>query len=217
MLLSTVLAVCASAWLFIAIANSVGADATRAFDEKILLSFREPTDLTQTVGPHWLGQFAGLVTHLGSAFAVVALAVLMIGYLGRRKEWIYVALVVVTVAGSYALNHALKSEYARERPAIVPHLAEVSSASFPSGHSQASSVIYLTLAALLSRHAARRRDKVAILSVALGLIGVVGLSRVFLGVHYPSDVLAGWSIGAAWALLWLMVLWQASRPRPLPL
>ncbi len=121
-------------------------------------------------------------------------------------------LVVVATAGGGLLNEVLKWWFARKRPEIVPHLVSVGSASFPSGHSMLALVTYLTLGALLARFASRRRSRTYCIVVSLLLALLVGLSRVYLGVHYPTDVLAGWSAGLAWALpCWLVARYLQYR------
>ena len=100
------------------------------------------------------------------------------------------------------LSLALKALFDRPRPTSCPTWCEVSSSSFPSGHSMNSAIVYLTLGALLARLVRPVAMKLYILAVALLVSFLVGISRVYLGVHYPSDVLAGWSLGLSWAVLW---------------
>jgi undecaprenyl-diphosphatase len=96
----------------------------------------------------------------------------------------------------------------------VPHGAEVYTASFPSGHSMMSAIVYLTLGALVARTQPDHGVKVYIMTIAVALTLMVGVSRVYLGVHWPTDVLAGWSLGGVWALLsWLVMVWLQSRGR----
>src|SRR5207245_2521008 len=125
--------------------------------------------------------------------------------------------VVLATAGGGALSAGLKWWFGRKRPEIVPHLVNVGSASFPSGHSMLALVTYLTLGALLARFVARRRSRTYCVAVSLLLALLVGLSRVYLGVHYPTDVLAGWSAGLAWALpCWLVARYLQYRGKVKP-
>jgi undecaprenyl-diphosphatase len=123
-------------------------------------------------------------------------------------------LVLVSVVGGTLLSQTMKFAFARPRPDLVPHGAEVYTASFPSGHSMMSAIVYLTLGALLARTQPDRGVKVYIMTLAVALTLLVGVSRVYLGVHWPTDVLAGWSLGGVWALLsWLVMVWLQSRGR----
>jgi undecaprenyl-diphosphatase len=107
--------------------------------------------------------------------------------------------------GGWLLNNALKLVFARPRPAIVPHLHEVMSPSFPSGHAMTSAAVYLTLGALLMHISKGRLTKIYCMTIAMLATLLIGSTRVYLGVHYPTDVLAGWLIGMSWALMcWLV-------------
>ena len=121
-------------------------------------------------------------------------------------------MVFVSVAGGTVLSSALKWGIGRPRPDLVPHGMEVYTASFPSGHSTMSAVVYLTLGALLARTQPRWRVKVFLLGLAASVTVIVGISRIYLGVHWPTDVLGGWALGAGWACLcWLALLWLQMR------
>jgi undecaprenyl-diphosphatase len=127
-----------------------------------------------------------------------------VGYLVVERKYRSAVLIVVLVVGGSLLSAAMKLTFKRPRPDVVAHLVHVSSPSFPSGHSLISAVIYPTLGALLSSLSVHRRTKVYYLTSALILTLLVGMSRMYLGVHYPSDVLAGWVLGLAWSLAcWL--------------
>jgi undecaprenyl-diphosphatase len=123
-------------------------------------------------------------------------------------------LLTISVVGGLLLSNLLKWSYARPRPDLVPAIVQVYSASFPSGHATMSAVTYLALGVLLAEVHPARRFKLYFISLALVITVAVGLSRIYLGVHYPTDVLAGWCIGAAWALLCrILLLWLRQRRR----
>jgi undecaprenyl-diphosphatase len=178
---------------------------TQGFDERILRSLRKADDPAQPIGPRWL-QYAALdVTALGSA-TVLGLAVFaVIGYLLLQGLPRMALFVLIASMGGSILNGYLKTLFGRARPDVVPHLREVMSLSFPSGHAMTSAAVYLTLGALLMRVSSRRVTRWYCMGVAAMATILVGLSRVYLGVHYPTDVLAGWTIGLSWALFcWII-------------
>lgn len=194
-------------WGFVEIADEVLEGEALKLDERIVLSLRRANDPGTPIGPQWLNDAALEVTALGS-IAVLTLVVLgVLGYLGIRRLWGAFWLVAAASALGEILNITLKQLFARPRPAVVPHLTDVQTLSFPSGHAMLSAIIYLTLGALLMRLEKQRRVKAYILAVALTLTGLVGITRVYLGVHYPTDILAGWCAGLAWAIL----CWLAAR------
>jgi undecaprenyl-diphosphatase len=123
-----------------------------------------------------------------------------------------VVLVLVSVAGGLLLSTLFKEAFDRPRPDLVTHGATVYTASFPSGHSMMAAVTYLTLAVMYARVEPRRAVKIYLIAVASLIILLVGASRVYLGVHWPTDVLAGWLAGATWALFcWLIARWLQRR------
>jgi undecaprenyl-diphosphatase len=142
------------------------------------------------------------------------LTLLVIGYLLLARRYRQALLVVIAVVGGTLLSSTLKGLFDRERPSVVPHLTTISDPSFPSGHAMLSSVVYLTLGALLAQAAGRRREHLFFIIAALLLTALVGVSRMALGVHYPSDVLGGWTAGTAWALLCWTVAWWWKRHVP---
>jgi undecaprenyl-diphosphatase len=193
------------AWGFIVLAGEVLEGDTQGFDERILSSLRRPENRAIPIGPSWLRGAALDMTALGSPF-VLGLAVLAIsGFLALQGSYRTAVFVLLASTGGSLLNTLLKSGFSRTRPTIVPHLREVMSPSFPSGHAMTSAAVYLTLGVLLMRLSERRMTKFYCIAVAMLLTGLVGVSRVYLGVHYPTDVLAGWIIGLSWALLCWMV------------
>ena len=187
-----------------------------AFDEAVLLALRQPGDPRQPIGPAWLSLAAREVTALGSIPVLALFGLIALLYLALDRHWRAVGLLLLSLPGGLLLNDLLKRGFDRPRPALVPHLMEVQTASFPSGHAMLSAIAFLTLGALLAAEAGRRRHRAYILGVAVLLTLLVGFSRVWLGVHWPTDVLAGWCLGAAWAMgCWLLLRrWTSSRRRP---
>jgi undecaprenyl-diphosphatase len=207
-LLFSLLVVAGAIWTFAVLADAVSEGETHVFDRAILLAMRAPGDPTHPWGPAWLVALARDYTALGSVGIVMLVTLAVIGFLLLQGKTRAAVLVVIAVVGGMLLSTALKHGFARPRPALVPHSVDVYSASFPSGHAMVSAVVYLTLAALLARVQPQRRLKAYILTVAVMLTLLVGLSRIYLGVHWPTDVLAGWIAGAAWALVvWGVAYW----------
>lgn len=193
----------AALWAFLELADEVLEGESMPVDQALLLLLRSPSDPAEMLGPPWLEDFAHDVTALGDIGVLGLIVLVATGFLacaGRRRT----ALFVVGATGGGALaSTLLKLAFARRRPDLVPHATEVTTASFPSGHAMVSAVVYLTLAALLARLVAAPRLKAYIIGVAVVLTLLIGTSRIYLGVHWPSDVLAGWAAGAAWALVCL--------------
>lgn len=201
------LAVVLSVYIFIEVAGDVGAGDTQVLAMWALRALRRADDPHVPIGPVLLRDVAVDVTSLGSAVVVTLVTVAVVGFLLLKKMFGYASLVTVASAGGALLNKLLKVHFARPRPEAVPHLREVFSLSFPSGHAMLAAVVYLTLGALLVPTLKNKREKVYCLGVAMLLTLLVGASRVYLGVHYPTDVLAGWAVGLSWALL----CWIAAR------
>jgi undecaprenyl-diphosphatase len=206
------LAVAAVLFAFTELADAVVEGDTRAFDEFLLLSLRSATDPSDPLGPRWLEEMMRDFTALGGTGVLTAVTLAVVGFLSLTGKRHAAATVAVAVVSGLLLSQALKWGFARPRPDLVPHGQVVYTQSFPSGHAMLSAVVYLTLGALLARTQPRRRVKLYFLAVAALLTVVVGVSRVYLGVHWPTDVLAGWTVGAGWALLcWLAMLWLQRR------
>jgi len=170
-------------------------------DRQILLALRSSGDLSDPVGPDWLQRAAVDLTSLGShtVIALVVLSAAGVLFIQRRRPdalWL-----VAMTAGAMLLNHCLKIFVARARPDLVEHLVTVVTPSFPSGHALLSAAVYLSLPALLGREAGAPVRR-ALFGLAVLLTLLIGVSRVYLGVHWPSDVLGGWILGSLWALGW---------------
>jgi undecaprenyl-diphosphatase len=188
-------------WLFVELADDVLEGDTAAVDETLLLMLRTADDSTDPLGPTWVEELARDVTGLGGAAVLTILTLAAAGFLGlQRKRWLALY-VLAAVASGVIVSTMLKLGFDRPRPDLVPHGQIVYTSSFPSGHSMLSAVVFLTLGALLARGQRNLRLRAYLIVLAVFLTAVVGVSRVYLGVHWPTDVLAGWTAGAAWALL----------------
>ncbi len=209
-LIATVLAA-GGLLLFVELAGDVLEGDTRAFDEMILLAFRDPADPSDPLGPGWVEEMMRDITALGSTVVLTFVSLGVAGFLHMSGKRGAALLVIAAVIGGSLLSSGLKIAFERARPDLVPHGATVYTKSFPSGHSFLSAVVYLTLGALLARVQPKRRLKIYLLGLAALVTVAVGLSRVYLGVHYPTDVLAGWSLGAAWAMMCWGIAWQLQR------
>jgi undecaprenyl-diphosphatase len=188
-------------WIFIELADEVGEGTTHGADRAILLALRNPQDHADPIGAAWFEEAVRDITALGSIAVQALLTAAMIGALLMERKLRSAIFVLIAVGGGLSLNMLLKEFFSRERPDLVAHGMETFTASFPSGHAMSSAITYLTLAALLAQLSAKHRIKAYY--VVLGVVAtlLVGSSRVYLGVHWPSDVAAGWAAGAAWALL----------------
>lgn len=196
---------------FLLLADEVMEGGTKAFDQAILMALRTPGHPEMPLGPIWLQDMARDVTSLGS-FAILGLIVLaVVSYLLLSGRWRVALLVLVSVLGGVAISQLLKAGYDRPRPDLAAY-AHLYTESFPSGHAMLSAVTYLTLGALLERTMASHRLKFFFIATAVVLTLLVGCSRVYLGVHYPTDVLAGWCLGSIWALTCLIAsMWLERR------
>jgi undecaprenyl-diphosphatase len=193
--------VLAFAW----VSDLVLGGATQNFDDRVLRALRRADDASVPIGPSWLRIVALDVTALGSGTVLGLFVTAIAGFLllqGLRRT---AAFIVVASVGGWVLNALLKEFFRRPRPDTVPHLSQVMSLSFPSGHAMTSAAVYLTLGALLMRVADRRATKIYCMTCAMVMAGLIGITRVYLGVHYPTDVLAGWLVGLSWALVCWMV------------
>jgi undecaprenyl-diphosphatase len=201
--------------VFMKLASEVLEGETQGFDRRILLALRSPDDLSRPIGPAWMVGAALDITSLGSA-TVLGLTVFGVaGFLLLQGLWRRALFVMAASFGGWFLNGALKQLFQRPRPDVVPHLRDVMSMSFPSGHALQSAVVYLTLGALSMHIAERRLTKFYCMTIAMLATALVGVSRLYLGVHYPTDVLAGWLIGLSWALLCWMVERSLERQKGL--
>ena len=201
-----------SIFLFAKITEDVFNSESGAFDTSILKAMRSAGDLSVPAGPAWLKSAMIDITALGGTTIITMVTVFAVAYLaaaGRPKLGL---LTGVAVGSGAILENAMKHAFARPRPDIVPHLVDVYTLSFPSGHAMLSAMAYLSLGTLLARAQASTRLRALVFAISLLLTLVIGFSRVYLGVHWPTDVLAGWAAGAAWAILfWFLAKWLTAE------
>lgn len=211
-----------AAFAFIETASEVREGETLALDNQILMAFRHADNLSIPNGPHWLQPTFLDISALGGVAVLAVFTVIASGYclLIRRPKLLLFFL--GSMGGGTVAMMAMKTFFSRPRPSVVPHLAPVSLESFPSGHSMSAAIFYFTLSALLAQSTTSRRLKLYYFSCAVVIALLVGLSRVYLGVHYPTDVLAGWCAGIAWASAsyliadWLQRTGKVEQEAPAP-
>ena len=211
-LLLAALFVLACGFGFVKLADEVKEGETQSFDERVLRSLRRADAPAVPVGPAWLREASLDVTALGSPVVLVLMLAAVAGFLWLKRHPGMALLTVVTGSGAL-VSTLLKSLVARDRPTVVPHLRDVASSSFPSGHAMLSAVVYLTLGTMLTQVVPGRAAKAYCLLWAMLLSFLVGLSHIYLGVHYPTDVLAGWTAGVAWAFGWWAAFQYVRRGR----
>lgn len=200
-LLLSIFAVAALLLAFGLLADEVMEGTTQGFDRTILLAFRQSGVGSGAIGAPWVQEMARDLTSLGSFTVLGILLFATVGYLWLIHKRAAGLLLLLSVTGGVVLNTLLKVAFSRPRPDFIPAGVRVFTPSFPSGHAALSAITYLTLAALLARTTTSLHVRLYCMSVGILLTLLVGVSRVYLGVHYPTDILAGWCAGSAWALL----------------
>ena len=196
---------CVLLLVFLMLASEVMEGDTLAMDTKIVRALRSADDPSRPIGPVWMTGALEDLTALGGPTVTWLVILSVTGYLLLEAKYRDALVVFVTSASGDLVNHAIKNVFSRARPTVVPHLRDAFSSSFPSGHSMESAIVYLTLAAVVMRIVKGRITKAYCFGLAILITFLVGVSRVFLGVHYPTDVVGGWIIGLFWAsLCWLV-------------
>ncbi len=197
--------------VFLAVAIAVTDGTVQASDESFLLGLRSDADPSVPNGPAWLLPAMKAVTTLGNGWFFTLVVVLAVAVLAWRRDWSAMWLLIAVSLGGFFLMLALKAGFARPRPVVVPWLIDTAEFSFPSGHAMMSAAIYVSLAVMLARGLRQRGARAALIAAAVLLSLLIGFTRTYIGVHYPSDVVAGWAIGAFWAgLCWLGAsMWSA--------
>jgi undecaprenyl-diphosphatase len=199
------LGACVLLLAFVTLAGEVTEGDTQAFDNRILQALRKADDPSRPIGPAWVEGSLLDLTAVGGPTVLALVVLAVVGFMLLQTRYRTALFVVLTAMSGELLNAAMKHAFNRPRPTVVPHLRAVYTTSFPSGHAMESAIVYLTLGAILMRVAETRVTKIYCLGIAILLTALAGGSRVFLGVHYPTDVLGGWIIGFVWAsICWLV-------------
>ncbi|HEY3043237.1 MAG TPA: phosphatase PAP2 family protein [Vicinamibacterales bacterium] len=198
------LGACALLWIFLNLASKISEGETQAFDLMILRALRDPADPSKPIGPVWLEGSLLDLTALGGSTVLGLVIFAVVGFLLLQTRYHTALFVAITSISGELVGAVLKEAFNRPRPSVVPHLRDVFTTSFPSGHAMQSAIVYLTLGAVLMRVTESRLTKLYCLGMAMLLTLLVGVSRIYLGVHYPTDVIGGWIIGFVWAsICWL--------------
>ena len=206
---------------FAELADDMANTEGQAFDAAVLAAMRPNADPSNALGPWWLEEAAADLTSLGGIAVLSLFATVVIVFLFMQRKRLSALLLLIGLGGGVALSEGLKAVFERDRPPQIYQAVDTINASFPSGHALLSAVFYLSIAVMLTRAFPERHFKVFILGVGMLLTLIVGATRVYLGAHWATDVLAGWSVGAAWAMvLWLVAYslqrLQASRAGKTP-
>ncbi|HEX8231978.1 MAG TPA: phosphatase PAP2 family protein [Caulobacteraceae bacterium] len=200
-------------WLFTGIAGEMAEGETHAADFAVLNTLREHGRPDDALGPHWVQTAATDLTSLGSTTVLTLIVILVAGLFLVLRRPSGALILLLAAGGGSLISEGLKAVFGRERPPMAYHAVQTLNTSFPSGHATLSAVVFLTLGTVAARLVKRRREKVYVMAASVLIALLVGVTRVYLGVHWASDVLAGWCVGAAWAMAcWLMAWgWQRLR------
>lgn len=196
------------AWLAAGLLSQSG---LAGLDNALMQSLHDEIYPSDPIGPDWLENAFRDISALGSNIIVVLLSATAAVLLIMTHRQGSAVLLLVTVAAAFMLNWALKGMFDRERPDFLSYSVSVETSSFPSSHAMLGAVVYLLIAAIAARELTSRQAGVMAMSMGILIAFAIGFSRIYLGAHWPSDVLAGWALGAACAL----AAWQLARtPRP---
>ncbi|OAO00913.1 hypothetical protein A8B75_17080 [Sphingomonadales bacterium EhC05] len=190
--------------LFLWLWSEVAAGHLEKIDNSILLALRSSSDPSILSGPDWLPDILRAITILGDSKLLIVLVILVAAYLVARRIYHSALVLLATTVGGMAIVALLKDHFNRPRPEVVEHLATQYSMSFPSGHAANSAIVYSTMAMLFTQIRPERHAGIYLVSAALLLTTSIGISRVALGVHWPSDVVAGWMFGLSWGYFWAL-------------
>jgi len=192
-------------WGFIELSDEVMEGDTDAFDRWAVRSLRNPTDLSDPIGPVWMTEVGRDITALGGVSVLMLSIAAATGFLAISRDYRTMMVLLISTLSGVGISLLMKHWFDRPRPDFVPHLSQVYTSSFPSGHSMLAAVVYLTLAVMIAPALRHFWLRFYVIATAVLITVLVGCSRVYMGVHYPTDVLAGWTAGLVWAIgCWLI-------------
>ncbi|MGA7722955.1 MAG: phosphatase PAP2 family protein [Ignavibacteriaceae bacterium] len=197
--------------LFCIVSATVITGKIISIDNSILLLLRNTENTSIPVGPGWLLNFMKYITALGSIPVVILITIFTSGLLILKKEYRSLKLILFAATGGGVIELLMKEIFSRPRPQIVPHLVSVDSLSYPSGHSAITSIILLSLVLIIYNSEIKESIKLYFLYSGILLIFIIGISRIYLGVHYPSDVLGGWSLGLIWSSISAILAYKVKK------
>ena len=210
--LSALFVVALGVMTFVEVADDMTEADGQAFDQAVLHWFQPVPG--QPRGPWWLHEAAADLTSLGGISVLTLFALIAVTFLVIQRKRLSALMLVIGLGGGVVLSEGLKSLFERARPPVAYQAVDTLNASFPSGHALLSTVFYLTLGVMLTRAFSQNHFKAFVLGAAMLIALLIGLTRVYLGAHWASDVFAGWSVGAAWAMvLWLIAYGFERRQR----
>lgn len=195
----------AAVWTLAELTDEVVEGSTRNLDRDILLLLRTPANLSDPIGPWWLEEMGRDITALGGVAVLTLMTLTVSLFFLLLRRWTSALYILMTIGGGIVISSIAKDFFDRPRPDLVPHASIVQTASFPSGHSMMAAIVYLSLGVLIARVQPRFALKLYVMIVAILLTLLVGISRIYMGVHWPTDVAAGWLAGGAWAMICLIV------------
>lgn len=200
-------------WLFLKLASEIAEGEADAFDRAIMMALRVPGDPTQPVGSPALEDAMRDVTSLGGVVVVplISIGVALVLLCLRRWRACLVLLGIVSLAS--ITSELTKAFFNRDRPDFLARDVFVQSASYPSGHSTLAATTYLLIAIIIARSPLPRPVKVLVIVLAIAMLALIGFSRVYLGAHWPTDVLGGLCLGCFWAIAgWVMLARFETQP-----
>ncbi len=172
---------------------------TAFLDQRVLMWFRDANDLANPWGPGWFEETVKDLSALGGYPILVLVAIFTLVLLLAAGQAIAALVFVASLVSGSVLSSVLKLLFQRPRPDLVDHLDRTFTASFPSAHAMFGTVAWLMVAAMAARFVPDFRLRNLVISMSVGVALIIGLTRIYLGVHWPSDVIAGWAMGGAWA------------------